>query len=41
MISERKIDDSFPIGYFLIDGFCVSYRLHQKKKIAKKNNLEL
>ena len=32
MISERKIDDSFPIGYFLIDGFCVSYRLDRNSK---------
>ena len=32
MISERKIDNSFPIGHFLIDGFCTSYRLDRNSK---------
>ena len=27
MISERKIDDSFPLGNFLIGGFGKPYRL--------------
>ena len=27
MISEKKIDDRFPVGQFLIEGFCTSYRL--------------
>ena len=27
MISETKIDDSFPIGVFVIDGYSTSYRL--------------
>ena len=27
MISETKIDDSFPVGQFIIDGFIPPYRL--------------
>jgi len=27
MISETKIDESFPIGQFIIKGFCTPYRL--------------
>ena len=27
MVSERKIDDSFPVGNFVIDGFSTPYRL--------------
>jgi len=27
MISETKLDESFPKGNFLIDGFCKPYRL--------------
>ena len=27
LVSETKLDDSFPIGNFLIDGFSTSYRL--------------
>ena len=27
MISETKIDDSFPVGQFIIDGFSPPYRL--------------
>ena len=27
MISETKIDDSFPVGQYLIEGFCTPYRL--------------
>ena len=27
LVSETKIDDSFPIGNFLIDGFSSPYRL--------------
>ena len=27
MVSETKIDDSFPVGNFVIDGFCTPYRL--------------
>ena len=30
MISETKIDDSFPIANFLIDGFSQSYRINRK-----------
>ena len=26
MISEEKIDDSFSVGQFLIEGFCTPYR---------------
>ena len=29
MISETKIDDSFPVGQFIIDGFSPPYRLHR------------
>ena len=31
-ISETKIDDSFPIGQFLIEGFCAPYRLDRNSK---------
>ena len=31
-ISETKIDDSFPIGQFLIEGFCTPYRLDRNSK---------
>ena len=27
MISETKIDDSFPVGNFIIEGFSTPYRL--------------
>ena len=27
MVSETKIDDSFPVGSFVIDGFSAPYRL--------------
>ena len=27
MVSETKIDDSFPVGHFVIDGFSIPYRL--------------
>ena len=30
--SETKIDDSFPIGQFLIEGFCTPYRLDRNSK---------
>ena len=30
MISETKIDSSFPVGQFLIHGFCEPYRLNKK-----------
>ena len=32
MISETKIDDSFPVGQFLIEGFCIPYRLDRNSK---------
>ena len=32
MISETKIDDSFPVGQFLIEGFCTPYRLDRNLK---------
>ena len=32
MISETKIDDSFPIGNFLIHGFSPPYRLDRDSK---------
>ena len=32
MISETKIDDSFPVGQFLIEGFCTPYRLDRNSK---------
>ena len=31
-ISETKIDYSFPIGQFLIEGFCTPYRLDRNSK---------
>ena len=33
MISETKIDDSFPVGQFLIEGFCTTYRLDRNSKV--------
>ena len=30
MVSETKIDDSFPVGNFLIDGFSTPYRLDRE-----------
>ena len=27
MVSETKIDDTFPVGKFVIDGFSTPYRL--------------
>ena len=27
MVSKTKIDNSFPVGNFVIDGFCTPYRL--------------
>ena len=32
MISEAKIDDSFPVGQFLIERFCTPYRLNCNSK---------
>ena len=32
MISETKIDDSFPVGQFLIEGLCTPYRLDRNSK---------
>ena len=32
MISETKIDDSFPVGQFLIEGFCTPYKLDRNSK---------
>ena len=32
MISETKIDDSFPVSQFLIEGFCTPYRLDRNSK---------
>ena len=32
MISQTKIDDSFPVGQFLIEGFCTPYRLDRNSK---------
>ena len=32
MISEAKIDDSFPVGQFLIERFCTPYRLNRNSK---------
>ena len=32
MISETKIDDSFPVGQFLIEGFWTPYRLDRNSK---------
>ena len=29
MVSETKIDNSFPVGNFVIDGFSTPYRLHR------------
>ena len=32
MISQSKIDDSFPVGQFLIEWFCTLYRLDRNAK---------
>ena len=32
MISGAKIDDSFPVGQFLIEKFCTPYRLNRNSK---------
>ena len=32
IISETKIDDSFPVGQFLIEGLCTTYRLDRNSK---------
>ena len=32
MIPETKIDDSFPVGQFLIEGFCTPYKLDRNSK---------
>ena len=32
MISEAKLDISFPVGQFLIGGFCTPYRLDRNSK---------
>ena len=32
MISETKFDDSFPVGKFLIEGFCTPYRLDRNSE---------
>ena len=32
MISQTKIDDSFPVGQFLIEGFCTPYKLDRNSK---------
>ena len=32
MISETKIDDSFPVGQFAVEGFCTRYRLDRNTK---------
>ena len=32
MISETKIDESFPKGNFLIEGFSTPYRSHRDSK---------
>ena len=29
LVSERKLDDSFPTAHFLMTGFCKPYRLHR------------
>ena len=34
MISETKIDDNFPVCYFLIEGLCTPYRLDQNSKVG-------
>ena len=34
LVSETKIDDSFPIGNFLIDGFSTPYRLDRNSNGA-------
>ena len=34
MISETKIDDSFPVGQLLIERFCTPYRLDRNSKRA-------
>ena len=32
MISETKIDETFPKGYFLIEGFSTPYRLDRDSR---------
>ena len=32
MISEKKVDHSFPVGQFLIEGFCIPYSLDRNLK---------
>ena len=32
MIAETKIVDSFPVGHFLIEGFCTPHRLDRNSK---------
>ena len=32
IFSETNIDDSFPVGQFLIEGFCTLYRLDRNSK---------
>ena len=32
MISETKVDDSFPVGKFLVEGFCTPYRFDRNSK---------
>ena len=34
MISETKLDESFPIGQFLIDGYSVPFRLEETKMVV-------
>ena len=36
MISETKIDESFPKGNFLIDGFSTPYRIDRDSKGGDK-----
>ena len=34
MISETKLDESFPIGQFLLDGYSVPFRLEETKMVV-------
>ena len=34
MISETKLDESFPIGQFLIDGYSVPFRFDKTKMVV-------
>ena len=36
MVSETKVDDSFPVGNFVIDGFSTPYRLDRDSNGGKK-----